>query len=99
MTIPHLMNCSHSGDGWCLDCVAELQSNEDQKCCHCRGSHYKHAVCIRCIHFHVLAMINELEKQIIQPDEEMDGRINRHMIDVWGFRDALNKYFEEEYKK
>lgn len=21
MTIPHLMNCSHSGDGWCLECM------------------------------------------------------------------------------
>ena len=24
MTMPHLMNCSHSPDGWCLDCVKEL---------------------------------------------------------------------------
>lgn len=24
MTVPHLMNCPHSDDGWCLDCVAEL---------------------------------------------------------------------------
>lgn len=24
MTMPHLMNCSHSSDGWCLDCVKEL---------------------------------------------------------------------------
>ena len=24
MTLPHLMNCSHSGEGWCLDCVKEL---------------------------------------------------------------------------
>ena len=24
MTVPHLMNCSHSADGWCLDCVVEL---------------------------------------------------------------------------
>ena len=23
MTMPHLMNCPHMGDGWCLDCVAE----------------------------------------------------------------------------
>lgn len=23
MTIPHLMNCSHSVDSWCLDCVKE----------------------------------------------------------------------------
>jgi len=21
MTMPHLMNCSHISDGWCLDCV------------------------------------------------------------------------------
>ena len=26
MTIPTLMNCSHSPDGWCLTCVSELQS-------------------------------------------------------------------------
>ena len=25
MTMPHLMNCSHLGEGWCLDCVSELQ--------------------------------------------------------------------------
>ena len=24
MTMPHLMNCNHSEDGWCLDCVKKL---------------------------------------------------------------------------
>lgn len=24
MTMPHLTNCPHSGDGWCLACVAKL---------------------------------------------------------------------------
>lgn len=24
------MNCSHSGDGWCLDCVSELQRDKDR---------------------------------------------------------------------
>jgi hypothetical protein len=24
MTIPHLMNCPHSPDGWCLSCAREL---------------------------------------------------------------------------
>lgn len=24
MTIPHLMNCMHSSDGWCLACVKEM---------------------------------------------------------------------------
>lgn len=24
MTMPHLMNCGHSAEGWCLDCVAEM---------------------------------------------------------------------------
>jgi len=24
MTIPWMMNCSHKGDGWCLECVCEL---------------------------------------------------------------------------
>lgn len=23
MTMPHLMNCSHSDEGWCLGCVKE----------------------------------------------------------------------------
>lgn len=27
MTMPHLMNCPHLGDGWCLDCVG-AQHNE-----------------------------------------------------------------------
>ena len=29
MTMPTLMNCSHSGDGWCLDCVAKLQKEKE----------------------------------------------------------------------
>lgn len=24
MTMPHMMNCSHCGDGWCLSCVGKL---------------------------------------------------------------------------
>lgn len=28
MTMPHLMNCSHSGDGWCLACVKNLVDDE-----------------------------------------------------------------------
>lgn len=24
MTIPWMMNCSHKGDGWCLDCVYQF---------------------------------------------------------------------------
>jgi hypothetical protein len=26
MTMPHLMNCGHSDDGWCLDCVKALHA-------------------------------------------------------------------------
>lgn len=26
MTMPHLMNCAHDENGWCLDCVEELWS-------------------------------------------------------------------------
>lgn len=26
MTMPHLMNCSHSPDGWCLGCVKSMHS-------------------------------------------------------------------------
>lgn len=25
MTMPHMMNCPHSGEGWCLDCVQALE--------------------------------------------------------------------------
>ena len=24
MTMPHLMNCEHSSDGWCSDCVKRM---------------------------------------------------------------------------
>lgn len=24
MTIPYMTNCSHSEDGWCLECVSEM---------------------------------------------------------------------------
>lgn len=24
MTMPHLQNCDHQGEGWCLDCVKNL---------------------------------------------------------------------------
>lgn len=30
MTMPHLMNCRHSEDGWCLACVEKLQHERDQ---------------------------------------------------------------------
>ncbi len=30
MTMPHLMNCSHKGDGWCLTCVKD-QHDESEK--------------------------------------------------------------------
>ncbi len=29
MTMPHLMNCPHSGEGWCLDCVASSRAERD----------------------------------------------------------------------
>lgn len=25
MTMPHLMNCEHQSEGWCLDCVRKLK--------------------------------------------------------------------------
>ena len=28
--IPHLMNCAHQGDGWCLKCVDSLQKDLEQ---------------------------------------------------------------------
>jgi hypothetical protein len=30
MTMPHLMNCSHSPDGWCLDCVGKEHAMQDR---------------------------------------------------------------------
>lgn len=29
MTMPHLMNCAHIADGWCLDCVGDLHEEVD----------------------------------------------------------------------
>lgn len=31
MTMPHLMNCPHSSDGWCLDCVKTLWDEKEQQ--------------------------------------------------------------------
>lgn len=30
MTMPYLMNCSHSPDGWCLSCVKELAAQLEE---------------------------------------------------------------------
>ena len=29
MTIPHLMNCPHMDDGWCLDCVRQMYDENE----------------------------------------------------------------------
>lgn len=29
MTMPHLHNCSHQDEGWCLDCVKELWEEKE----------------------------------------------------------------------
>lgn len=31
MTMPHLMNCPHSTDGWCLECVKELHDEGEAR--------------------------------------------------------------------
>jgi hypothetical protein len=30
MTMPHLMNCSHSESGWCLECVKEIHDELEE---------------------------------------------------------------------
>lgn len=30
MTMPHLMNCAHQDDSWCLKCVSELGNKEQE---------------------------------------------------------------------
>jgi hypothetical protein len=30
MTIPYLMNCPHSDDSWCLECVKELGEKSER---------------------------------------------------------------------
>lgn len=30
MTIPHMQNCPHQGDGWCLDCVGILHAEVER---------------------------------------------------------------------
>lgn len=29
MTMPHLMNCDHSEEGWCLGCVKKLHDDKE----------------------------------------------------------------------
>lgn len=33
MTIPHLMNCEHKSEGWCLDCVRKLYESQPTHRC------------------------------------------------------------------
>lgn len=30
MTMPHLMNCQHSEDGWCLECVKGIEKERER---------------------------------------------------------------------
>lgn len=30
MTMPHLMNCDHSSDGWCLACVKQMHDERER---------------------------------------------------------------------
>jgi hypothetical protein len=30
MTIPWMMNCSHQGEGWCLDCIGRMATALEQ---------------------------------------------------------------------
>jgi len=31
MTMPHLMNCDHSDEGWCLDCVKQMHDELERE--------------------------------------------------------------------
>jgi hypothetical protein len=31
MTMPHLSNCPHDGNGWCLNCVNKLWKEKETK--------------------------------------------------------------------
>lgn len=30
MTMPHLANCAHTGEGWCLECVRNLHDEKER---------------------------------------------------------------------
>lgn len=49
MTMPHLENCPHKGDGWCLDCVKRLQVECD-------------ALAMRCVELESARCKRELER-------------------------------------
>jgi hypothetical protein len=38
MTMPHLMNCPHSPDGWCLDCVKSVHDAAEDLRTHSRNT-------------------------------------------------------------
>lgn len=48
MTMPHLQNCEHSPNGWCLDCVKKLWESLDSRC-ECR---FEKGVMIEECHYH-----------------------------------------------
>lgn len=57
MTMPHMMNCRHRDDGWCLDCVQEEHDRTEQFArdivaqLDARGSLRNAARCSKCDHF------------------------------------------------
>lgn len=57
MTMPHLMNCGHSDDGWCLDCVKAQWEELDA---------------LRAEHDVTLAEIDDLKAHIADLERERD---------------------------
>lgn len=68
MTMPHLMNCSHSPDGWCLECVKELWEERELLANFARdiyknydcdeSAQYHHTSCRKCDAKYVLARLD-----------------------------------------
>ena len=86
MTMPHLMNCAHSPDGWCLSCVRELYEEmkaNDERWRFLRDS---------CLSFHlvplytepiqysILADMGDDEEFIKIYDKDLDNLIDRAIV-------------------
>lgn len=71
MTMPHLMNCSHSEFGWCLDCVKAMHDEYEATLDDLRGD-YLEAMGI-CWAAHEFAAGRITENELIETTMQGDS--------------------------
>ena len=66
MTMPHLQNCPHQGDGWCLACVKELHDKSERL----RWQPRDFVACSWCNNRGCAACFNRREQRRLELDAE-----------------------------